>query len=167
LRWLCRPHDRHFPEALALKNSGDLPFSRGRPKMPTVLFVDDELPLLTAMARVLRSEPFTVLTATSADEALALVASRPIDVVVSDERMPGVSGATLLAQIHDRNPDIVCIMLTGGASLAVASRIIEDGHLYRFLSKPVDNEELRRVLKQALRMHESFSHRSPARAAQR
>jgi DNA-binding NtrC family response regulator len=135
--------------------------------MPTVLFVDDELPLLTAISRVLRNEPFSVLTASSADEALTLVASQPIDVVVSDEGMPGISGATLLEQIHERNPDIVCIMLTGGASLAVASRIIENGHLYRFLSKPVDNEELRRVLKQALRMHESFSHRPPMRVASR
>ncbi len=125
--------------------------------MATVLFVDDELPLLKAIKRVLQSEPFTVLTTTSAKEALHFVATQKIDVVVSDERMPEISGAALLEQIHKRDPDIVCIMLTGEASLSIASKIIENGHLYRFLSKPMDNDELRRVLKQALRMRESLS----------
>jgi DNA-binding NtrC family response regulator len=127
--------------------------------MTTVLFVDDELPLLTAIKRVLRSEPFTVLTTTSAKEALQLVATQKVDVVVSDERMPEISGAALLEKIHEHDPDIVCIMLTGEPSLSIASQIIENGHLYRFLSKPVGNDELRRVLKQALRMRESLTRR--------
>ncbi|MEO7112754.1 MAG: response regulator [Polyangiaceae bacterium] len=124
--------------------------------MPTVLFVDDELPLLTAIARVLRTEPFAVITTTSAQDALHIVATQSIDVVVSDERMPEISGAALLEQIHKAKPEIICIMMTGEASLSVTSRIIENGHLYRFLSKPVENDELRRILRQALRMRESL-----------
>lgn len=131
--------------------------------MPTVLFVDDELPLLTAITRVLRGEPYTVLTTTSGKEALGIVSSQKIDVVVSDERMPEISGAALLEQIHAKDPNIVCIMLTGEASLSITSRIIEKGHLYRFLSKPIDNDELRRVLKQALHMRESLSLRPTPR----
>ena len=131
--------------------------------MPTVLFVDDELPLLTALGRVLRGEAFDVLATTSPSEALKMLASQKIDVVVSDERMPEMSGATLLAQVHKRHPDIVKIMLTGGASLMASTHIIGNGHLYRFLSKPVDNDELRRVLRQALHMRESLSQRAQAR----
>jgi DNA-binding NtrC family response regulator len=131
--------------------------------MATVLFVDDELPLLDAITRVLRGEAFDVITTTSAKEALAIIASRKIDVVVSDERMPEISGAALLEQIHARNPDIVCIMLTGEGSLSIASQIIEHGHLYRFLSKPVANDELRRVLRQAVRLRESLSLRPTPR----
>jgi DNA-binding NtrC family response regulator len=131
--------------------------------MPTVLFVDDETPLLAAITRVLRGEPYDIITTTSGKQALAIVASQKIDVIVSDERMPEISGAALLEQIHARDPGIVCIMLTGEASLSIASQIIENGHLYRFLNKPVDNEELRRVLKQALHMRESLSLRPTPR----
>ncbi len=131
--------------------------------MPTVLFVDDELQLLKSIARVLRGEPYEVITTTSASEALGIVGTQRIDVVVSDERMPEMSGAALLEKIHARHPDIVCIMLTGEASLTITSKIIENGHLYRFLNKPVDNDELRRVLKQAMHMRESLSLRPTPR----
>ena len=131
--------------------------------MPTVLFVDDEQPLLTAISRVLRGEAFNVVTTTSPSHALRMVATEKIDVVVSDEGMSEMSGAALLEQVHKRYPEIVGIMLTGGASLSASTHIIGNGHLYRFLSKPIDNGELRRVLRQALHLRESLSHRLQAR----
>jgi DNA-binding NtrC family response regulator len=149
---------RHRPEFAA-----ETTVLKSERTMPTVLFVDDEQPLLTAIARVLRGEAFNVVTTTSPGHALRMIATEKIDVVVSDEQMPEMSGAALLEQVHKRHPEIVKIMLTGGATLAVSTRIIGKGHLYRFLSKPIDNVELRRILRQALHLRESLSLRPQAR----
>jgi len=121
--------------------------------MPKVLFLDDEQPLLTAIGRVLRAEPYEVITTTSPERALEIVAEG-VDVVVTDERMPRMNGGDFLEMVRRAAPDVIRIMLTGETSLAVTSRLIENGGLYRFLGKPVDNDELRRVLLQALHHRE-------------
>jgi DNA-binding NtrC family response regulator len=116
-----------------------------------VLFVDDEVTLCHALSRALRKEPYEVLTAQSAAEALTTLRSRRVDVVVSDERMPEVSGSELLSQIRGEFPDVVRLMLTGEASLDAVVGAINDG-LYRFLSKPMGTAELAAHLRQALHM---------------
>jgi DNA-binding NtrC family response regulator len=121
------------------------------PERPAVLFVDDEPAVLEALGRTLRKEPYEVLTAPSAAKALAILRSRAVDVVVSDQRMPQVSGSEFLAQVRQQFPDVVRMMLTGEANLDDAVRAINDG-LYRFLSKPLGPDELARTLRQALHM---------------
>ena len=83
----------------------------------TVLCVDDEPSILSALKRVLRSEDCKVLQAGSGTEALALLEQHPVDVVVSDMRMPGMDGAELLAQVRARWPTTSRILLTGYADM--------------------------------------------------
>jgi DNA-binding NtrC family response regulator len=129
-------------------------------KLGVVLFVDDTLAVLTAYARVLRREPFELLTAASAAEALEIVAANPVDVVVADERMPGVSGSELLRCLQQEHPDIVRIVMTGEADLPTMTRAIQDGGVYRFLCKPVAPTELSRTIHQALNMRRLANQRA-------
>jgi DNA-binding NtrC family response regulator len=116
---------------------------------PKILFVDDEPQVLRGYRDILHKEAYELRAAGSAAQALAILAKEPIHVVVSDERMPSVSGSALLERVHRDYPDVVRIMLTGQASLLASVQAINDG-LYRFLSKPIAPEELRRVLRDAL-----------------
>lgn len=124
-----------------------------------VLFVDDGPAVLEGIELVFRREASEVLTATSARDALEILASRRADVVVSDECMPQVSGAELLATVAERYPEVIRIMLTGHASLSAATRAINGG-LYRFLSKPFEPEELQRVVRDALKVKSSRAERA-------
>jgi len=116
-----------------------------------VLFVDDEPRVLSGFRDTLRKEPYQLLTVNSASAALELLAEHQVDVVVSDEQMPIMCGSVFLEHVRQRYPNIVRIMLTGEASLAVSVQAINDG-LYRFLGKPIQPDELRRVIRDALRM---------------
>ncbi len=115
-----------------------------------VLLVDDDENLLNGLKRNLRSEPFDVLTAPGASEALAILEERTIDAVVSDEHMPGLSGTELLTEIRTRYPDTVRIMLTGEADVDTAMRAINQGEIYRFLTKPCDARDLALCIRQGL-----------------
>lgn len=116
----------------------------------TVLFVDDEPALLEGICNTLRKEPYDIVTATSATLALETLTKRPVDVVVSDEQMPGLSGSKFLATVRQMYPTTVRIMLTGCASLEAAIRAINEGEIYRFLTKPCNSAELAQVLRSAL-----------------
>jgi DNA-binding NtrC family response regulator len=118
--------------------------------MPTVLFVDDEVAILEILRRSLLNESYVVITADSAAKALDILANTLVDVVVSDERMPGMLGSKLLGCVHDAYPNIVRIILTGEAGPPAAVRAINEGSPYRFLSKPVSADELARTIRQAL-----------------
>jgi len=120
--------------------------------MPTVLFVDDELAVLTGLKRALWKEPYLILTADSGAKALEVLAGTPVDVVISDERMPSMSGSAFLARVRELYPAIMRIMLTGEAGLPAAVRAINEGPLYRFLNKPLAPSELARTIRQALQM---------------
>ncbi|HTO54986.1 MAG TPA: HD domain-containing phosphohydrolase [Myxococcota bacterium] len=117
---------------------------------PGVLLVDDEVNILKALVRLFRSEPVQVFTASSASEALARLAAEPIQVVISDQRMPGTSGVQLLAQIRELHPKVVRILLTGHAEIAVAVSAINHGEIFRLLTKPWNDDELRATVRQAL-----------------
>jgi two-component system, probable response regulator PhcQ len=116
----------------------------------TVLLVDDEPHVTQALKRALHKEPYVILSAASADEALAIMACEPVDVVISDELMPGMLGSQFLALVYRQYPDTVSIMLTGHANLEAALRAINEGHVYRFLTKPCNELELRVTLRQAI-----------------
>jgi DNA-binding NtrC family response regulator len=117
---------------------------------PQVLFVDDEVAVLEALRSALRKATFAVLTATSATEALKLLKDRPIDVVVSDERMPGMLGSEFLGYVRQLHPNTIRIMLTGQASLDGAIRAINEGEIYRFLTKPCNPVQLVHTIDDAL-----------------
>ncbi|MBL8612079.1 MAG: response regulator [Myxococcales bacterium] len=117
---------------------------------PNVLFVDDEPQVLESLRALLRKEPFRILTAESAAAALEILARESVAVVVSDERMPGVSGSELLTKVKELYPSTVRIMLTGQASLDAVVRAINEGEIYRFLSKPLKSDELGAAVRRAL-----------------
>ncbi|MFN8546228.1 MAG: response regulator [Candidatus Binatia bacterium] len=115
-----------------------------------MLLVDDDPALLGALRRALRREPYEILVASNAPEALATLAARRIDVVVSDETMPGMTGTELLARVHASHPHTIRMMLTGRGSLPLAVRAINRGQVHRFFAKPCDPTDLASAIQQAL-----------------
>ncbi|EPC03742.1 hypothetical protein L861_00160 [Litchfieldella anticariensis FP35 = DSM 16096] len=116
----------------------------------TLLLVDDEENMLKSLRRVLRNEPYTLLMAGDGEQALNLMEDQEVDLVISDARMPGMDGPTLLANIQHRWPDCMRILLTGYADISTTVRAINEGHIYRYVSKPWDDDELRLIIRQAL-----------------
>lgn len=121
----------------------------------TLLLVDDEENILNSLRRVLRSEPYQVLTAGSGEAALQQLESTHVDLVISDARMPGMDGATLLTQVQQRWPHCLRILLTGYADLTTTVKAINEGQIYRYISKPWDDDELRLIIRQALAFQHS------------
>jgi two-component system, probable response regulator PhcQ len=115
-----------------------------------VLLVDDDRALLDGLRRALYREPYQLLVAEGAGKALEVLAARSVDVVVSDEGMPGLSGTEFLAQVQAEYPETIRFMLTGQASLGLAIRAINRGHVFRFFTKPCNPVELGIALRQAL-----------------
>jgi DNA-binding NtrC family response regulator len=115
-----------------------------------VLFVDDEPNVTKALKRALRGEHYDILTADSADEALEILARESVDVVVSDENMPGMTGSEFLAIVCDKYPDSIRIILTGQGSLEVAMQAINNAQIYRFFTKPWNDVDLAITIRQAL-----------------
>jgi response regulator RpfG family c-di-GMP phosphodiesterase len=117
---------------------------------PTILLVDDEESILNSLRRLLRGQPYEVLLATSGAQALDIMAKQPVDLVMSDARMPNMDGATLLAHIHQRHPGTLRILLTGYADLTMIVKAINEGQIDRYISKPWHDEELLLTLRQSL-----------------
>jgi two-component system probable response regulator PhcQ len=117
-----------------------------------VLFVDDEPHVTDSLRRALRKEPYDVLSAHSADEALRVLARESVDVVVSDEKMPGMPGSEFLAMVCKLYPETIRIILTGQASMEAAIRAINQGEIYRFLTKPCNEADLAFTIRQALQL---------------
>lgn len=116
----------------------------------SILFVDDEAAILHSLQRVFRKEPYEVLSAGSGQEALAVLAGRPVSLIVSDLGMPDMNGFQLLSLIKERYPEIVRIILTGYADTNTAIRAINEGEVYRFFTKPWNNDELRVSVRETL-----------------
>ncbi|MBN2211367.1 MAG: response regulator [Sedimentisphaerales bacterium] len=122
--------------------------------MHKVLFVDDEPNILEALKKTLRKESYEFLVAHSASEAMTILKRETIQVVVSDEQMPGMSGSQLLAIMRQERPQTIRILLTGHASIEAATRAINDGAIYRFLTKPCNALDLAITIRRGLQLHE-------------
>jgi DNA-binding NtrC family response regulator len=116
----------------------------------TVLLLDDDPDILRGLARVLRKEPYQILTAGTAEGAARVLQNRSVDLIVADEEMPGMSGTEFLAGVAREYPDIIRIVLTGHPSLPVALRAINDGKVYQFFTKPCNEIELAITIRRAL-----------------
>lgn len=114
-----------------------------------VLIVDDEENVRSALRRSLRRSGHELTFAESAAAALALLESQPVDIVVSDHLMPGMTGIQLLRQVRQVLPYAGRIMLTGHADLETAMEAIRRGDIDRFLTKPWDDVELKVALDMA------------------
>jgi len=115
-----------------------------------LLLVDDEPNLTSALVRSLDRKQFEIFTADSAQQGLMILAGNDIDVVVSDERMPGMTGSQFLAEVRKKWPNTIRMILSGQADLEAAVRAINEGEVYRFLLKPCHPKELQMTILQGL-----------------
>jgi len=140
-------------------NSAETPMSPAGPgipigfaQIPAILLVDDEPNVLSSLRRLLRPHGYTVLTAPGGEEALATLEEHAVDLVISDMRMPGMSGAQLLTQVRERWPNVLRLLLTGHAEVSSAISAINDGGIYRYVTKPWDDAELVKTIQQGLEL---------------
>jgi len=115
-----------------------------------LLLVDDEPNLTSALVRSLDRKQFEIFTADSAQQGLMILAGNEIDVVVSDERMPGMTGSQFLSEVRKKWPNTIRMILSGQADLEAAVRAINEGEVYRFLLKPCHPKELEMTILQGL-----------------
>jgi len=116
----------------------------------TLLFVDDEQNILSSLKRLFRSTGHKILTALSGAEALAILEKEEVDLIVSDMRMPEMDGAKLLSEVANKYPDMVRILLTGYADMDSTIRAVNEGHIYRYISKPWEDEDIKITVQKAL-----------------
>jgi DNA-binding NtrC family response regulator len=116
----------------------------------TILLVDDDPLITTLLSQHFPKERFKVLTAESADEAYQLLDWHRVEVIVSDERMPGESGSEFLAAVKRKYPNIIRIIHTGVGNLDSAVRAINEAEVYRFLLKPCNPADLVSTIERAL-----------------
>ncbi len=128
----------------------------------TVLLVDDDADVLHCLTRMLQRQPYQLYTARSGDEAMTLLKCRQVDVIVADERMPGMSGSELLAWVARNYPDVICIMLTGQASVEAVMRAVNEGSVYHVFTKPCNEVDLAIAIRKALEHKELAEQRVQA-----
>ena len=120
-----------------------------------ILFVDDEANVLKSMRRIFRHENYELLTAASAAEALTLLERhQPVHVIVSDHRMPAMTGTELLKQVKATYPKTIRIMLTGYADTDAVMGAVNEGAVYKFITKPWNDDDLRLTVSLALEQYD-------------
>lgn len=119
-------------------------------RRPEILLVDSQEVILQRLQQLLSPLPYTLHFARDATQALQLLASREVDLVISAAHLPQMDGPTLLARIHQQYPSTTRILLTGDPDLKLIAKAINEGEIYRYLSKPWDDQELLLALRQAL-----------------
>jgi len=117
---------------------------------PVILCVDDEEPILRCLKRILEPEGFDVLTAGNGEEGLKVLSANKVDLIITDQRMPVMDGSWFLRTVKKQYPGMTSIMLSGYSDFDALVRALNEGEVFRFLTKPWDNEELVRVVKLAL-----------------
>jgi diguanylate cyclase (GGDEF)-like protein/PAS domain S-box-containing protein len=119
----------------------------------TLLLLDDEPNVLSSLVRLLRRDGYQILTAHNAQEAFSLLATHEVQVVVSDQRMPDMNGTEFLSRVRKLYPGTVRIILSGYAELESVLNAINRGEIYRFYTKPWDDQALRDNIREAFRYH--------------
>lgn len=127
---------------------------RVQKKRRSLLLVDDEVNIVSALKRLLRPDGYEIHSAHSGEQGLELLARQPVDVIISDQRMPGLSGADFLRQARILRPDTIRIMLSGYTELQSVTDAVNEGAIYKFLTKPWNDAQLRTHLADAFRVKE-------------
>lgn len=122
-------------------------------KRHTLLIVDDEVEILRSLSLTF-ADDYEIFTASSAAEALEVLGKEPIALVLTDQRMPDMTGVELLTQVLRINPNIIRMILTGYTDTAAIIQAINRGHIYQFITKPWNRQELRITVKRALESYE-------------
>ena len=116
----------------------------------SILIVDDEDNALSALKRLLRKEPYKIHVASNGQEALEMLELIACEVVITDLRMPEISGLELIQQLKTKHPDIIRVILSGTEDIAMIIDAINAGEVFRFISKPVEPELLKRIIKDCI-----------------
>ncbi|MDP2810366.1 MAG: response regulator [Rhodocyclaceae bacterium] len=120
----------------------------------TLLLVDDEESILSSLNRLLRPDGYRILRAGGGRQALELLAANPVGVIISDQRMPEMTGTELFSRVKELYPDTVRIVLSGYTELNSITDAINRGAIYKFLTKPWDDDLLRANVDEAFRRYE-------------
>jgi len=120
----------------------------------TILLVDDEINIINALKRTLRPDGYTLLTANSAEEGLALLAKHEVGVIISDQRMSHMTGVEFLRKVKIMYPKTLRIVLSGYTELESVTSAINEGAIYKFLTKPWDDDLLRGNIRAAFQHYE-------------
>jgi EAL domain-containing protein (putative c-di-GMP-specific phosphodiesterase class I)/CheY-like chemotaxis protein len=130
----------------------ELPLRHERQR--TLLLVDDEENILSALKRLFRRDGYRVLTASSGMQGLEVLAENPVDVILSDQRMPGMAGVDFLRHAKDLYPNTIRMTLSGYTDLQSIIDAVNEGAVYKFLTKPWEDERLRDHVALAFRQSE-------------
>lgn len=139
-----------FTQGLALPTE----LLRFRKPQRTLLLVDDDTNVLASLKRLFRKDGHKLLTASSGAQALETLATHKVDVIVSDQRMPGMTGVEFFRAAKVSHPDTIRIILSGYTELQSVTDAINEGAIYRFLTKPWDDDQLRDHIRKAFEFKE-------------
>ncbi len=117
-----------------------------------MLIVDDEPNSIASLARLLRREGYRVLTAGSGQDGLELLAVEKVHVIIADQRMPGMTGTQFLGIAKELYPDTVRIILSGFTDLEVVTDCVNQGEIFKFMTKPWNEAELKANIRGAFRL---------------
>ena len=116
----------------------------------TILIVDDEINIIKALKRIFDSRVYNICTASEPQEALNILSTIKLDMIICDYQMPGLNGIDVLKYARKIQPDTIRILLTGSDDMRVAIKAINEGSIFYYFSKPWDNEELLETIRNAL-----------------
>jgi predicted signal transduction protein with EAL and GGDEF domain/ActR/RegA family two-component response regulator len=120
-----------------------------------LLLVDDEENVLRALGRTLRRDGYRIFPASSAEQGFDILATNSVQVILSDQRMPGMNGTDFLSKVKEMYPDTVRMVLSGHTDVATVTDAINRGAIYKFLTKPWDDDDLRKQIGEAFRTYET------------
>lgn len=142
--------DKQTVDMIATKETVDNEKNHQR----TLLLVDDEPDITSSLERIFRRRHYRVIKAISGKEALDILKNENVGVVITDQRMPEMTGVQLLTQVHKLYPDMIRIILTGQADMDAVMDAVNKGSVYRFLTKPWNSDELAISVDEAFQHHE-------------
>lgn len=123
-------------------------------KVRTLLLVDDEENILSSLTRLFRREGYNILRANSGQEGIEVLKENTVGVIVSDQRMPEMTGSEFLSKVKLTHPDTIRIVLSGYTELKTITAAINEGAIYKFLTKPWDDELLKQHVAEAFELYE-------------
>ncbi len=123
------------------------------PRHHTILVVDDEPDVVQSVKDLLRLD-YNVLGCTRAEDASKLMKEHDVDVIMTDQRMPGMTGVELLSEMKVPYPEATRLLFTGYADIRAVIEAINQGNVYRYITKPWDPDELQTILREACERHD-------------
>ena|SRR5712691_775414 len=129
---------------------------------PAVLLLDDDERDLTLLEQILRPDGFQVLKTTDPTRAFEMLASHPVEMVISDQNMPGLTGVEFLSQVRRLYPDVIRIVFTSSQDPKVFADAVNEAGIHKFIMKNWDRERLRAEVREASRTHRSKNRTLPS-----